>query len=518
MAKFPITRARELPPMVGPSVRADIDVRTGAGQIGQALAGAGRAISDISLSVFKKIQDAEDSTELDTLKRKDAERWNSFTNTITKAQEPENRAKLFEQYKASSGTATGKNQRVSRAYQSYLDKTFPQRDAFFNIQDRRMRISRIGDEKKINDQADYESGNEENFIMRQHKAQVLGAQTPELTKSLIANFPIQSKMTQGAERILSGDLNQIQEGLVSLRELRSIDLTTPQLKFVDKWIGVATQKTKVATDNAENAIVFGMHKNRDKPAEERVELGEQFTGQLEQMSRFIPSARFTQLLRDVDDFVAGVKRVNNPAVYLDLVREIDQMHLARGDPAELRQKVRNARSDLDDGHFERLGTLLEQKTVEKQAGTLDRLRKEAIPLLAPRFGLIDRMILAGASGQQISIVAASEEFKSDSRRLSRYLDKLHELIAENPDRTDFYVVGRKELANFEQFSDEQIREIERRLIETSLPSERISPVAGREGVGVDLPEDPLITSDTEYDALPSGAEFFDSDGNKWRKP
>jgi len=47
MAKFPIKRAKRLPPAVGPSVRADIDVRTGGRAIGGAIAGLGGAISGV---------------------------------------------------------------------------------------------------------------------------------------------------------------------------------------------------------------------------------------------------------------------------------------------------------------------------------------------------------------------------------------------------------------------------------------------------------------------------------------
>ena len=61
MAKFPEFRSTRLPPRVGPSVRGKIDFRTGGVEIGRAIAGAGEAIAGIALSIMAHRQQMEDA-------------------------------------------------------------------------------------------------------------------------------------------------------------------------------------------------------------------------------------------------------------------------------------------------------------------------------------------------------------------------------------------------------------------------------------------------------------------------
>lgn len=64
MAKFPIVRAERLPPGVGPSVRGQIDFRTGGAELGRAIAGAGAALAELGLDFGARINRLEAQSQL----------------------------------------------------------------------------------------------------------------------------------------------------------------------------------------------------------------------------------------------------------------------------------------------------------------------------------------------------------------------------------------------------------------------------------------------------------------------
>jgi len=121
MAKFPIERAKRLPPAVGPSVRAAIDVRTGGRAIGQAIAGLGKVIQDIA----DKYDIAQAETQLSEFQRESKRRINQLSLSFEGNLDPET---YQDEYKKTLGEIRSlmpKNKRAAEGANLWLNNRMP---------------------------------------------------------------------------------------------------------------------------------------------------------------------------------------------------------------------------------------------------------------------------------------------------------------------------------------------------------------------------------------------------------
>lgn len=92
MPRFQIEYAKETPPAAGPSVRANLNMDTGAGAVWEQVARAGGQLASMGLEIMGKIQDAKDSNEYDTAVRKEGELWNIFNEHLPGIQDPDRKS------------------------------------------------------------------------------------------------------------------------------------------------------------------------------------------------------------------------------------------------------------------------------------------------------------------------------------------------------------------------------------------------------------------------------------------
>ncbi len=247
MAVFPIKYASELPPAVGPNVRANLDLNTGEAEAalaegrakaasGEALASAGQKVFEIAQNISQKITDAEDAMAISTLERKSAEIRNTASKAILETQDPATQAQIGQ--KAAQdilALGAGQRKRVADQHTMRSNQVLPVWDAQVADTIRKTRIRRVEDELAINDQADYESGNAQSFMERQHKAELTGIQTPEMTAKKIADFAANSLLVRFGTAAANGDIYGADE---LAKQLDGMKLTEEQGKYREQLIGL----------------------------------------------------------------------------------------------------------------------------------------------------------------------------------------------------------------------------------------------------------------------------------------
>lgn len=215
----------------------------------------------------------------------------------------------------------------------------------------------------------------------------------------------------------------------------------------------------------------------------------------------------------IDKWSKG-KEENNSIVYTNLFREVTQLHRGIGKTEKVRKSITDAFVNLDPAHFESLNKYLDETVEEWNADTLRRLEKEAIPHLAPRLAMVEKWMemaaTPGISAQEKAkydnlIERLQEPAKVDADRLALYLDQSRKWIAANPNASNFYENGRRIMAQFERYTDDQIRQMEKQLESNVLLEQP------------ETQEIPIINFDIEYNTLPTGTVYKDPQGNLRRK-
>lgn len=122
MAKFQIVRAKGTLPGVGPSVRADMDVRTGGRLTAEAISGLGKAIQQEAI----RYDLIEAATQFDTAKRLSREEINRLSLSFDGNLEPDTYHKEYEKSVGTIRSYMPKNRRAARAFESWLSDRSPQ--------------------------------------------------------------------------------------------------------------------------------------------------------------------------------------------------------------------------------------------------------------------------------------------------------------------------------------------------------------------------------------------------------
>lgn len=498
MADFPIkyttktltkepfaTRAQPLPP-------------TGQAQVAQAWGKMGKAIFDIGL----KIQKAEDAMELSTLQLDRGKILNATFDTLSTTQDPIARAQVFEKGWQDIGLLQSKRENVNNEFRRQNNQLFPSSQMEFLNLDRNMRIQGARDQLELNGQTALEDGN----LSQYYTDLKLGLSTGLITQVeydfRVKNAPIDTQLAQA--RVMIGE-NNPQGAITMLEGLK--DLSGEQLDHRDKLLYMARQQAMINTDAIQNEITFGMFENRNLTLAEKATLGEQYINKLK-MTSGLSASDARVMTNQVEDWMSGKERTHDPILYTNLSRKVTQLKRGLGKAEVVKKEIVNSYSFLDDAHFEKINKYFDTTVEGWNADILRRLEKEAMPHLAPNLSMLEKFMEmpAGERVKHMTLIDKLQEpAKVDADRLSLYLDQCRKWIEVNPTAPDFYENGRRILGQFERYTDEQIRQMEKRL---------------ESGIELEIPktqEIPVITSDAERDALPSGTLYRDPSGNLRRK-
>jgi len=193
--KFPGTQieyTEATPSGRGQSVRAGIDVSTGAGVIGQAVAGLGGAMFDVGM----KIRDAQDLIESSTLQRQITEMGALGIKTLTEEPDDTKHPQIIADYTNQINSIKGKSGRTDRSLQVFKNKYLPTFAVTAGQASNRVKIKNMDDESKDTLQAYLESGNQTGYndtIGRRVKG---GLQSKEQGTIDIRDYPVNTKFEQ----------------------------------------------------------------------------------------------------------------------------------------------------------------------------------------------------------------------------------------------------------------------------------------------------------------------------------
>jgi hypothetical protein len=441
----------------GPNVPLRIDVSTGAEYIARGMEQLGQG--------FLKVAEAKRAIDFSTKKREFEQKSFAFVNTHKTTGDPEARKALEEQWsKDVDSILTSDNPFLNVELTKYKNEVMPQWGQIVANQNLAVEAQQNKDAFETNLQHLKETGAVEEarkqiWNFQKTTNQISEAQSAQMDKDM----PIDCILAQS--RIDIGN-NRPQEAINKLAnpEFRK-GLSGEQLDYADKLQRMAEQQSAINTDQIQNEIVFGMFENRDKTLVEKGNLGQQYITKLKTISG-LSSEDARVMTNRVEGWMAGKERVNDSLVYTNLFRDVTQLHRGIGQADEIRKKIVNEFPNLDDQHFESLNKYLDETVEEWNADTLSRLEKESKIHLAPNLSMLEKFMEMPA-GEQIKnkslIDRLQEPAKIDANRLALYLDRCRKWIAANPKAPDLYENGRRIMAQFERYTDVQIRQMEKQL-------------------------------------------------------
>ena len=316
MAKFPIRYAEKGPPGFGPSVRANLDVRTGEPEIWEQMARAGGRLA----AVASKLRQAEDVVGNAEVKLKMDRETNAYISAYQTTGDPEALTKLTEQYETKIRSfATNKELQVHGIGRISQTATWVAKHEI----ERRIRDNQINMERTL--QSYRETGDAD-----AHKALVAAQVSnkmllPEEGVDLIQNFPVDSPLAQMDNLLASDNPADWQIAENKLQEMPIEIMTEDQLADRKRWLSAVVQKRKASFNAAMIGIIDTMDEKKELPQEKKIPIGEELKTQLRRATR--DPERYWAFMERINDWVEGKDAESNPTVWSDLFRDARGLHI-----------------------------------------------------------------------------------------------------------------------------------------------------------------------------------------------
>ncbi|HUT95290.1 MAG TPA: hypothetical protein VMY37_37900 [Thermoguttaceae bacterium] len=335
MAKFPIRYAEKEPPAVGPSVRGQLDVRTGGVEAGEQLARAGGRLAAFA----SKIKEAEDVVGYAQTRLKVDGLRDAYLSALQTTTDPEAIAAL--QTKAEADMTEAASTEREQVYS--LSQISNIRGATIQITTtRRAKDAEIAGKTAL--QAFLEKGDREGYGETIAGLVESGAMLPAEAVIGLQHFETNSVLAQVDNQLASDDPAEWQDARDKLEGLPVEDMTEEQLADRKRWLSAVEQKRKASSNAAVIGIIDTLDKNRELPQEERIPLGKELKTQI-LGAGLSPEATWIFTER-INDWMEGKDTESNPAVWSDLFGAARGLHInsTPEDVAGVRQRLIDATS------------------------------------------------------------------------------------------------------------------------------------------------------------------------------
>lgn len=227
--------------------RANINVDTGAGMFGQAIAQLGETFYEKG----KRIQQAENALELSSMKRKYEEINLSAMEALSTTYDDESQQKILEQLEKDRGTILSKNAEVNNEFQIHVNAVSPGIKGAF--------AKRIVANKQKNLLADFEFNYNEmlgngdingavGLVGKMHES---GAITPAEALARVKNAPVDMVFAQSRKELVANPQGVINK--LSSPEFTS-KLSPDQLEANDKLLSIARKQSKVVSSESNKQL------------------------------------------------------------------------------------------------------------------------------------------------------------------------------------------------------------------------------------------------------------------------
>jgi hypothetical protein len=364
MPQFEINYAQGVPSVVS-MPRANMNVDTGAGDIGRAVSGFGGAMFEVG----QKIQMAQDAMDLSILNQTGEKMDLDAELALSKITDAEEQAKFIQKHEADRANLSSKsNNRIQNAYQINYNNTSGDRLRRMTSVGMQTRAKDAQDKFKFARQTAVDNGN----LLEVHKIDNLALATenigPEQHKVLTDSAPIDIEFARAGK--LLGTNPVMAESMMSDQEFLK-KLNPEQTREALRLQGVAQRQAKENSDNAEINVMTELHKNRKASSVERRTVGEQMLATLPKSG--ISAERYGVMLNRIEDFQDGVDLKSDPLTFTTIRTEIMRAKSTLKDLSVMRGKVYENTDKLSTDDYENLIGLIDNKMGKMQAFALSSL-------------------------------------------------------------------------------------------------------------------------------------------------
>lgn len=442
-----------------PAARAPMRVQTGAEYIARGAESLGKA--------FETIQDRWDNAELSTMKRNLDEMTFAAFNTYSETGDENQRKGIVNKWSADIDKLRSKSGQVNQEFALHKNSVLPHWADAFNKTEIKIRGKQTDDADAVNMQSALErndlGGYNETVDTRQRTNRITPAEAEYLKK----NAPNEAILAQAGKMIYSGDPVQ---GLDKLLTLDKDTLPEERAKYAKQLESAGKQARSDKLSAIENDITMEIHNNHSKSPGERLNKGEELLTKLNTIKDILPAPRYSAMMNEIEGLQAGRHKEFNPIAYVDLLRQVEQLHNGIGNPKTIRDNITQAYPQLDDAHFDSISLRAEEKIASYYADTISKLHKEATPLLAPHMMMTERLMEAEAEAKtpeqkkalhdELDKIMTGDQMKADAMRISLYMDQVNQYLKDNPNEPDLHLAAQKILGKFERYTDPQIRQMQ----------------------------------------------------------
>lgn len=422
--------------------RANIDVDTGAGEIGAGLAGLGGALFEIG----QKIKNSNMILENAKAERQYETSMNAAFETIKSPSfdpfDEDSIAKLKQKTEESMLSYQSKYSEVNVASQARYDGNYAQWDTKFKGLLEQKRAGKVEDEKVALEQYYYETGDVFKFARLQNSLVATGQQGRKEADNKITDFQKNSALAQA--RIAIGN-NNPQGAITMLQDLKG--LSGEQLDQRDKLLRIANETLKGLNDGFGKEILSTILKSANVSAPERANIALQLKQQIAQSNFSDTEAR--TWFDYIEKWEQGKDVQSDRDIYRALMRKAYKPDSYGGVDA-VETAIVDARNDLSKQDTEELLDLTRREFEKSQSEAISE---------AEDYGagqLIDYRTSMDLEAILKTFEAQSDKDKViDNRKLqlwnhSRYVKALNDWQKKHPEATsdEIYAESRKLLVFF----------------------------------------------------------------------
>jgi len=364
-SRFPIQYSQQAPSGRTGAVPYNFDVRTGQGQIGEAVSGAATTFGQ----VYGKLKDADRAIEFSEKERQMRQHAQDALDSIPVTSDQSAIEKLRAEAFKKMDAVTSDDPKVQQQIEISRNNFAPTFNYWWNSKSQRQIHEDLNVRMKTQDGADLETGDAFNYAKRQQLAVDTGMIGKTEADYKIANFPIQSKLTIIQKSILSDSDEAHVRAANLIKELPDEKLSEPQLEAKVKLQSLINKVNKEDSNNIENAVLFDMHKNRAVSTADRQLLGEQYIQQLKTSNITPENARV--MIDRVEKWTNNVDVKSEAGLKANLTTQIYQAKANKTDMSSLRQKIIDNNSKLSIDDYDSLMLSIDKKVDSAKAKALN---------------------------------------------------------------------------------------------------------------------------------------------------
>jgi hypothetical protein len=346
MAQFPIQKSSYSPSGTVGAVQAHLNVDTGAELIGQAI----ERLGNQGIQFAEKMQDAKDTVETSTMKRKYDETMFKAHQVASMAPDDKVANDILVQAQKDVEGIQSKSGRVNNAFKAHVNNTMGQWEESFATQALGIKKRNVKDESQINIEAHLKTGALSEAAKEYAHLQAFGIITPAEMEQSIKELPAESQLVQANDSLISDPVGT----MAKLEAMDTKNMTESQVTRMESLRTKARVRSHEIRGDLGKQIFNSITTNEDKPLAERTKIGAQLLeGVVKENNLTLAEAKSYK--DTINDFVNGKKKEPDYATINQFDHRLADVKAGVSDPS-LNDDILSAAQNgaLDAGTFKRM--------------------------------------------------------------------------------------------------------------------------------------------------------------------